>query len=70
METVQTEFKIRTKKYRGLEADVHYSNEDGCYVGRVIGIRDIIAFATHRKEDIEKEFKEAVDDYFKDTQLF
>jgi predicted HicB family RNase H-like nuclease len=70
METVQTEFKIRTKKYRGLQADVYFSEEDGCYVGRVIGIRDIIAFTAHRKEDIEKEFKEAVDDYFREMQSF
>jgi predicted HicB family RNase H-like nuclease len=59
----QTEFKIRTKKYKGLEADVYFSKEDECYVGKVIGIRNIIAFTANYESDIEKEFREAVDDY-------
>jgi predicted HicB family RNase H-like nuclease len=64
MDDTKVNFKIRTKKYKGLEADVHYSEEKGCYFGKVIGIRDTIAFTTPNEENIETEFKETVDDYF------
>jgi len=42
---------------------VHYSNEDKVLYGKIEGIRDLISFESNNIEDVENEFKEAVNDY-------
>lgn len=49
--------------YKGYPALVEYSSEDGCLVGRVLGIRDIIGFHGESVAEAEKDFREAVDFY-------
>lgn len=49
--------------YKGYPARVEYSAEDGCLVGRVLGIRDIIGFHGDSVAEAEKDFREAVDFY-------
>ena len=49
--------------YRGYPARVEYSAEDGCLVGRVLGIRDIIGFHGDSVAEAEKDFREAIDFY-------
>ena len=42
---------MNTMTYKGYTATVEYSEEDGCLVGRLIGLRDIVGFdATSVKE--------------------
>jgi predicted HicB family RNase H-like nuclease len=49
--------------YRGYPARVDYSAEDGCLVGRVLGIRDVIGFHGDSVAEAEKDFREAIDFY-------
>lgn len=49
--------------YRGYPAKVEYSDEDGCLVGRVLGIRDIIGFHGDSVGEAEKDFHAAIDFY-------
>ncbi len=50
-------------KYKGYLARIEYSADDGCLIGRVIGMRDIIGFHGDSVEAIEKEFHESIDFY-------
>jgi predicted HicB family RNase H-like nuclease len=49
--------------YRGYAARIEYSDEDGCLIGRIAGIQDIISFHGDSVKDIRGAFKEAVDFY-------
>ncbi len=49
--------------YKGYPARVEYSAEDGCLVGRVLGIRDIIGFHGDSVVEAENDFREAIDFY-------
>ncbi len=40
-----------------------YSDEDGCFVGHIAGISDIVGFHGDSVEEIRRTFHEAVDDY-------
>jgi predicted HicB family RNase H-like nuclease len=49
--------------YCGYAARIEYSEEDGCLIGRVAGIKDLITFHGDSVEEIRQAFKEAVDFY-------
>jgi predicted HicB family RNase H-like nuclease len=49
--------------HKGYSARIEYSDEDGCFVGRVSGIRDIITFHGDSVAEIRKAFEDAVDFY-------
>lgn len=49
--------------HKGYPAQIEYSDEDGCFVGRVAGIRDIITFHGDSVEDLRAAFEEALDFY-------
>lgn len=49
--------------YKGYAAHIEYSDEDGCFVGRVAGIRDIVTFHGSSVEELRSAFREAVDFY-------
>jgi predicted HicB family RNase H-like nuclease len=48
---------------KGYAAKIEYSPVDGCLVGRLMGIQDVIAFHGDSVAEIHKAFEEAVDDY-------
>lgn len=50
-------------KYKGYSALIRYSSEDGCLIGRVLGIADIISFEGDSVERMREEFETALDDY-------
>lgn len=50
-------------KYKGYQAKVEYSAEDKMLYGTIIGINDLIDFATENASEIEEEFHKAVDGY-------
>lgn len=54
---------MNTMEYKGFAARVEYSEEDGCFVGHVAGIRDVIGFHGESVAELRAAFKEAVDDY-------
>ena len=49
--------------YKDYIAHIFYSEEDGCFVGDLVGIRDIVCFHADSLEEIRIVFEEAVDDY-------
>ncbi len=49
--------------YKTYNASIHYSDEDECFVGKVLGIRDIIGFHGSSVEEIRQAFHEAIDFY-------
>ena len=54
---------MNTMIYKGYAARIEYSEEDGCFVGHLAGIRDIVGFDGKTVAQLKKRFHEAVDDY-------
>ena len=50
-------------EYKGYAAKVEYSHGDGLFAGRIAGIKDIVSFHGSTVDELQKNFKEAVDDY-------
>ncbi len=49
--------------YKNYAAHIEYSDEDGGFVGRVSGIRDMISFHGETVAELRHAFEEAVDFY-------
>ncbi len=54
---------MNTMVYKGYAARIEYSEEDGCFVGHLAGIRDIVGFDGKSVAVLKKRFQESVDDY-------
>lgn len=49
--------------YKGYGASIDYSQEDEAFIGRVLGIVDIVTFHGESVEELKLAFQEAVDFY-------
>lgn len=49
--------------YRGYTATVEYDEDDKLWYGTLDGIKDLVNFHAFEIENIEQEFRNAVDDY-------
>lgn len=49
--------------HKGYAARIEYSDDDGCFVGHIAGIRDVIGFHGESVSELRNAFIEAVDDY-------
>ena len=54
---------MKTMMHKGYAARIEYSEEDGCFVGRVAGIRDVVGFHGESVAELRQAFEDAVDDY-------
>ena len=54
---------MKTMTHRGYTAEIHYSEEDGCFVGHVINIEDIVGFHGDTDEELRDAFEGMVDFY-------
>ena len=54
---------MSTMTCKGYAARIEYSEEDGCFVGHLARIRDIVGFDGNTVAQLKKRFHEAVDDY-------
>ncbi|HEO64840.1 MAG TPA: hypothetical protein ENI73_03120 [Spirochaetes bacterium] len=54
---------IDVLKYKGYEGTIEYSKADGCYYGQVIAINGLVSYEGSTKEQLEDDFKNAVEDY-------
>jgi predicted HicB family RNase H-like nuclease len=54
---------MKTMKHKGYSARIEYSDEDGCFVGHIAGIRDVVGFHGEAVSELRAAFEEAVDDY-------
>lgn len=50
-------------KYKGFAAHIEYSDEAGCFVGHIAGIRVVVGFHGESVGELRTAFEEAVDDY-------
>ena len=46
---------MNTMTYKSYTATVEYSEEDGCLIGRLIGMRDIVAFDAASVAELRKQ---------------
>jgi predicted HicB family RNase H-like nuclease len=49
--------------HKGYSARIDYSNEDGCFIGHLAGIRDVVGFHGESVSELKAAFEEAVEDY-------
>ena len=54
---------MNTMLYRGYAAQIEYSNDDGCFIGHIAGINDVVGFHGKSVAELRVAFEEAVDDY-------
>lgn len=54
---------MNTMMYKGYAARIEYSDDDGCFIGRIAGIKDVIGFHAECVKELREAFEEAVDDY-------
>ena len=52
-----------TLEYKGFRSRIDYSAEDNLFVGRLIGIKDIVTFHSETVAGLRKEMMETVDFY-------
>ena len=50
-------------EYKGYLGKVEFDAEAGTLHGEVVGIRDVVTFQGESVEEVEKAFRESVDDY-------
>jgi predicted HicB family RNase H-like nuclease len=49
--------------YKGYAARIEYSDEDGCFIGHIAAINDVVGFHGDSVAELRQAFEEAVDDY-------
>ncbi len=54
---------MKPMTYKGYAAHIGYSDEDELFVGRIVGIKDIITFHGESINEVRDAFHEAVDFY-------
>ena len=54
---------MKSMSYQGYCARIEYSEEDGCFVGHIAGIRDVVGFHGESVAELRAAFAEAVEDY-------
>ena len=54
---------MKTMTYKGYTTSIRYSEDDGCFVGEITGIHDVVSFHGATMADLLESFKESVDDY-------
>lgn len=53
-------------RYKGYVARIDYYERDDLFVGRVLGMRDIISFHASSVPELHKAFAQALEDYLAD----
>jgi predicted HicB family RNase H-like nuclease len=56
---------MKAMTYKRYAARIEYSEEDGCFVGHIAGIKDVIGFHGESVAELRAAFREAVDDYLR-----
>jgi len=57
---------MNSMHYKGYVARVEFDGRDNIFVGRVLGVRDIISFHADSVPALRDEFQAAMDDYLSD----
>jgi predicted HicB family RNase H-like nuclease len=54
---------MSTMIFKGYAAKIEYSDDDGCFIGHIAGIKDVIGFHAETVKELREAFEEAVEDY-------
>jgi len=54
---------MNTMTYKSYTARIDFDDRDNIFVGRLLGIRDIVGFHADNVTDLRAAFEEAADDY-------
>ena len=57
---------MNTMNYKGYTARVEFDERDSIFVGRVLGLRDIISFEGSTVARLRAEFQAAINDFLRD----
>jgi predicted HicB family RNase H-like nuclease len=57
---------LNTLSYKGYTARIDFDARDDIFIGRILGVRDIISFHSQTVPGLRREFEIAVDDYLTD----
>lgn len=55
-------------EYRGYHAKIEFSAEDECFIGRVFGVSDVLAFDGENVEELQAAFHTCIDEYLEMCQ--
>lgn len=50
-------------EHKGYAGSIEYSEEDGLLYGKVLGIKGLISYEGETGKDLEKDFREAINEY-------
>lgn len=59
---------MNTMTYKGYTARIEFDDRDDIFVGRVLGLREMISFHGKTVAELRKEFRVAVQDYLSDCE--
>ena len=54
---------MNTMTYKGQTARIDFDDADGIFMGRLVGISDVVGFHADNVRELRAAFEEAVDDY-------
>lgn len=54
--------------YKNYNGTVEYSKEDECLFGKVVGIKSLLSYEGNSVQELEKDFKNVIDEYIKDCE--
>ena len=57
---------MKNLEYKGYTGSIEYSKEDDLLYGKVLGIKGLISYEGKTGNELEKDFKEAIDTYLAD----
>ncbi len=53
----------KTMNYKGYTGSVKFSEADGLFYGKVLGIRSLISYEGGNVKELKEDFHKAIDDY-------
>jgi predicted HicB family RNase H-like nuclease len=56
-------------KYKGYAGHVEYDDDSGVFHGEVVDLRDVITFQGRSVDEIERAFRESIDDYLQFCEI-
>ncbi|MFN2927332.1 type II toxin-antitoxin system HicB family antitoxin [Lachnospiraceae bacterium YH-ros2228] len=57
-----------TMQYKGFIGSVEFSEEDGIFYGKVMGIRSLVSYEGENAHELVTDFHNAVDNYLKECK--
>jgi len=59
---------MKNLEYKGYTGSIEYSKEDDLLYGKVLGIQGLISYEGKTGQELEADFKEAIDTYITDCK--